>query len=54
MQNNEEFESLVRETTEYWRGKPNNPLNGMTFREIYEAAREYGVALIGFNKEKKA
>lgn len=38
---------LVNKTIEYWLGKPNNPLNGKTFKEIEQLAEQYGIENIG-------
>ena len=36
------FEDIVYDTLEYWRGKQDNPLTGKTFKEIYELAIKVG------------
>ena len=37
-----DFEEVVFDTLDYWRGKENNPLNGKTFNEIYELSITVG------------
>lgn len=44
-----ETEDLIDQTISYWIGKENNPLNGKTFKEIGQLAKEYGPELKGYN-----
>ena len=34
-----DFDEVVQKAIDFWIGKPNNPLNGMTFKEIYDAVK---------------
>lgn len=36
-------EKLVNDAISYWIGKPNNPLNGKTFKEIERLAKRVGI-----------
>lgn len=37
-----DFDNIINETVNYWLGKPNNPLTGKTFKEIYELSIKVG------------
>lgn len=37
-----DFDTIVNETISYWLGKANNPLNGKTFKEIYNLSKTVG------------
>ena len=39
--------AFVEKMLDYWRGKPNNPLNGKTFAEIAWLGKKYGIDLGG-------
>lgn len=36
-------EKLVNDAINYWIGKPNNPLNGKTFKDIERLAKRVGI-----------
>lgn len=45
--------TIINDMIDYWRGKPNNPLNGKTFAEIEWLGRKYGIDLKGLETTKK-
>lgn len=44
---------IISDMIDYWKGKPNNPLNGKTFAEIEWLGTMYGIDLKGLKDVEK-